>query len=88
MPAYTFAQRERATRALVKAIPPAACGVCFGSGFFDTIDENTGEIVPMPCRATPACSAHADRAHRWFSEMLYWWGVTQLPLTNPNYSED
>lgn len=79
MPAYTYAQQERATRALLKAIPPGSCPMCYGSGFVDTIDERTGEIIPWPCRATPACNAHADRMYRCMTEMLYWFGAVQLP---------
>lgn len=84
MAKFSYATIEKQTRQMVKAIPPGACEACLGSGFVDTIDDATGEIVPMPCRATPACSAHADRALRWLSEMVYWFGVVQLASEEQN----
>lgn len=79
MAKFSYATVEKSTRQMVKAIPPGACAACLGSGFVDTIDDTTGEIIPMVCRATPACNEHANRAHRWMTEMVYWFGVVNLP---------
>lgn len=85
MPMATRQQQlaVKLTAKRLEAVPLATCPDCLGSGFVDTIDPATGEVLPMLCHRTPACKRHAERARAWFTNMLYWWGiVTEASLNN------